>query len=365
MKKLALLTCILSTQAIAGVDYSKCSNPMTGMGLDSDGQVLLAPGQTIKSKSTDGNKESYVINSDYSAFGGTGNNDTKITIERDKQGRVISMKTGGDSLSDKEIEKMKQLQLEWQVSSSVSGADMAFGNYTSLGGIGYPTQQNQTMNTDPMFYVKDDKGNSVYKRLKDLTKKQQNQIGFDEESFKDLKKKARKDKKLVNKIRKSLKKIQDKSEPVFYLGQESQFEIKDNTCYPVEVSTRMYHTADKSIKLNPQFSKEACEEVDKIYAKHKSKIATCDTIARDISKDLNQNYEKLSKVNSSMGGYGLGYPGMGMGMGYGIGGFGSVTGGRLAQLKSSCDMYLGRYNGMFGGSEGQSASESGQQAVKY
>lgn len=363
MKKLAVLSCLISIQAYAGVDYSKCSSPMSGVSFDSDGQVVLGPGQKIKSKSTDGNKETYVINSDYSAFGGTGNNDQKITIERDKQGRVINMITGGDSLTESEIQKLKQTQLEWQVSSTVTGADMAFGNFQSMGGFGHPLMQKTTISMEPMYFVKNKDGNVVYKKLRDLSKDEYKQMGLNAEEFSDLKKKVRSDKRLTNKFRKSLKKIQDKSSPVFYLGQESHFEIKDNTCFPVEVSTRMYHSSDKTIKNIPQFSKEACDEVDKIYAKHKSKIATCDGIASDISKDLQENYKSLSKLNSGIGGYGMGigYPGGGMMGGFGIA---SATSGQLGQLKMSCDMYLLRYNqdAQFGGS---SKSDDGQSAIKY
>jgi hypothetical protein len=180
-----------------------------------------------------------------------------------------------------------------------------------------------------------------------------------EDLYKEMKQKMKRDKKSAAKIEKGLKELSEKSTPVYYLGQEAELEIKDGVCTPKSIATRMYHTKDNSVQTQKTFTKEACEEVEKLHLKHKEKIAKCDENSLEVMKDMGQNYEKLKDLSSSFGGYG----GMGMGGGY-FGGFGySPFGGQQSQLttmKNYCQMMLGgsQFGNGFGFSKAKEADKA-------
>lgn len=126
--------------------------------------------------------------------------------------------------------------------------------------------------------------------------------------------------------------FQDKSTPTFYLGQEAEFDIKDGVCTPKIVSSRFFNSADGAVAKTPIFTKEACEEVSKLYIKHKDKISKCDESNKEVNTDLWQSNDKIKELyNGGMGMYG---------MGYGFGGQSS----QLTMLKGTCDMMVGEFS---------------------
>lgn len=331
---------LMSAVAYAEVDYSRCTGAsgMWGVSLDSEGKLASNPYQKIVNKTTEGKIEKYDIENEYPDYkGGIIKSKTQVTLERDDQGRVVKMQTGGDKLDKKNLEMMKKFQLQGQVSMAM----MSAGSYgTAMG--------------EPTYYVKDKDNKSTFKKLSDLSKEERSQVNISEEAFKEMKQKAKQEKKSASKIEKGLKEIQDKSFPVYYLGQESEFEITDGVCKPKSVSQRMINTKDNSIVKNKVFSKESCEEVQKLYVKHKEQISKCESSNALVAKDLYQEHEKIKDV---MGGqYSMGgYPGGGMGGGYVggmygggmVGGMGGGFGGygpqsnTLTYLKNYCDMMVG------------------------
>lgn len=337
---------LTSLSAVADVDYSRCNFAagFYGMGIDNEGQLQLGIGQKINSKTTEGNTEKYVIETDPSMFGGFENpnigSKLEVSLVKDEQGRVVKVISGGDRLDKKAIENRKKFQIQMQVHTTVSQADFNNGNY-QLGAFGTAPFKG-TMTSEPTYFVTDENGNPSYLKLSQLNQNQRQKIGMSEDIHKALKQKLKRDKKTVAKIEKGLKELSDKSFPVYYLGQETEFDIKDGMCTPSKVSSRMFHTQDKSVHLSPTFTKESCEEVAKLYLKHKEKLSKCDEANNEISQDMFKNLDKIRHVQ--IGGGIVGGIGSGSGIGSGypgayLGGFNSQS--PLGLMKSQCDMMLG------------------------
>lgn len=345
---------LASLSSYADVDYSRCNFAagLYGMRLDNDGQLQLSVGQKINSKSTNGNVEKYVIETDPTVFGGISNstaiNKFEVSLVKDDQGRVVKVVSGGDKLDKKSLENFKKFQLQMQLSGVVSTADFSNGNGSFGGGFGYGMGSygdvpKNTLTQEPMYYVKNENGGASFLKLSQLNQKQRSEIGLSEDVYKAMKQKWKKDKKTVAIIEKGLKKLSEKSTPSYFLGQEAELDIKDGVCSPSKVSTRMFNSKDGSVQLVPTFTKEACEEVAKLHLKHREKLTKCDDANEEISQEIFKNSEKLKNVPVGMGGYG--YPGMGLGYGgYGMGGFGYGSQSQLSMMKSQCDMMLGEFS---------------------
>ena len=365
--KILIASIVLASANVfaADVDYSRCNMAagLYGMRLDNDGQLQLGVGQKINSKTTNGNIEKFVIETDPTVFGGIGNsaaiNKFEVSLVKDDEGRVIKVISGGDKLDKKTMENFKKFQLQMQVGSAVSNADFANGNASFGGGYGgyfggYGDVPKGTLTAEPTYFVKDDNGKQVYLKLSQLNQKQRGDIGLSEDVYKAIKQKFKKDKKTVSKIEKGLSELSAKSSPVYFLGQEAELEIKDGACTPSKVSTRMFHSKDGSVQLVPTFTKEACEEVAKLHLKHKEKLSKCDEANKEVSQDIFLNAEKLKNVPMG-GGYvggaggGLGYPGVGMGGYGGYGPYGYSSPSQLSMMKNQCDMMLGEFSFGMGG----------------
>lgn len=359
---LATLT-LMSFSAFADVDYSKCMTAagLWGTNIDKDGNFTPHSYQKIVNKSSEGKVDRYEIESEFPNYGGTGStkHKTLITLEKDDQGRVVKVQTGGDKMDKKSIETMKKFQLQGQVNMTMMNANIQNGQFGyGLGPFGEMT-----------YAVKDKDAKIAYKKLSELNKEERAQVGMSEELYKEMKQKARLDKKSSAKIEKGLKDLQAKSTPVYYLGQEAELEFKDGVCSPKNVSQRLYHTKDGTVHKNTTFTKEGCEEVQKLFVKHRDSIAKCDQSKLDISKDIYQNHDKIKDIMAGQGtfGYAGGYGGGmvgGMGGGYVAGSGGGYPGGympmgnpfgdygSLTYMKSYCDMMVGEMKFGYGGGFG-------------
>lgn len=230
----------------------------------------------------------------------------EISIERDGNGNVKKVITGPEKLNKKNLERISKSQLDYQVATTVHGADIVFGNSSMGGGFGLPPN---TMVQEPKYYVENNIGEFHYKTLSQLTRFERKNIGLTGDFYKQLKSKAKKDKKNVENIRKGLAKIQEKSKPVQYIGQETEFQVKDGKCIPIKVNQRMLHTENNKVKLNEIFSKEKCLQIAISYQKHQGVINTCDKAVRDIHMDM---YARSLNITSGMQSGG-GMNGMGFG----------------------------------------------------
>jgi len=353
MKSKIIFLCVFSSSlSFAQVDYSKCNNAMGnfyGPKIDNDGKLELGLGEKLVSKETKGNQEIYEIENDGSVYGfgigqaGEKTNKRKVVLTRDSNGNVITFQNGGDSLSKSEIKQMKDQQLQFQMQQAVWGADATFGKSLNSGMqfSGYGTIVNE-----PSYYVIDKEGKSKVKKIKELTKEERKYVGISDELYKNITGNFRKDKKIIKKIEKGLKKIQDDGKSAFYLGDKTEFLIENGKCQPLEKSTRMYREADQKVHENLQVSIDGCLQIESLYNKYQKDITQCN----DSSLKLTDDYFKMQQSGkgselgfTGMGGYG-GYPGLGMGgYGGGYGGFGGFGGihGQLSMQKINCDQFFG------------------------
>ncbi len=301
MKKLLTLSVLtLSISSFAQVDYSACQEMFSSYGIDPEGKITDFQGSELVKKEVKDGVESYVIKG--GGYGGIGmNHDKVIHITRDEKGNIASILKGPQEVSKDHLEKLKETQLNMQVMMAKPGLT---GQY----GMGYGFGSGELNEQNAMGY------------------------NLSKDDLKQLKKNWRKDKKLTRKVKKIIKKMQDSGKGQFHIGSESKFIVKDNKCERIEKSNRFYSEADKKIDSHKLHSKSACEEVAKIYKKHRDELYKCDMAHQAVSKDLYSNISKIKDIQPFMG--------MGMTGGYGMGaGLGSISSnpinGHVAVCKSN------------------------------
>jgi hypothetical protein len=306
--------------------------------LNNDGQLILFPGQKIANKTTEGKVEKYVIETHPQIYGGLYGGlgapgqapyKTEISLLRDEDGRVVKVISGEEKLGKKEIESREKASLQMQIRSILMTGGMA----SPYEGSAFGTLPG----TEPLYQVKDKEGKFSYKKLSELDKEERSQVGLSEDLHKEITQKWRKDKKSIAKIEKGIKNFQVKSKPAIWLGTEAEFDIKDGVCTPKVVSSRFFNSADGSVGKTPIFTKEACEEVSKLYLKHKDKITKCDESNEEVSADLWQRIDKIKEIRP----HGMYLNGMEMGryMSFLFDGRPS----HLSTLKSACDKMVGEF----------------------
>lgn len=366
MKKLLVVSGLMLTGlAGADVDYSRCVMAGSGMygygfSVDNDGNFQASPYQKVKSKSTEGKKETYVLESQ--GFMG-GNTESTIILERDDQGRIIKMSTGGDKVDAKTIKQYKEMM----VNSSL----MSVGGFSGYGyGMGYgyygaynPYSQQGFMTQEPQFFVD---GKMI--PLSKLSKDQAKRAGFDGniEQLQKLKSQWRKDKKAVKKLKDGYTQAFEASALVMPLGNEAEFEIKDGVCLVKNIAYKSYNTKTKEMMKTPGISREACEEVQKVSKKYQTKLAECAQTSNKAQMELWENTKSMQKGGMGVAGFYGGYPG-GYAGGIAGGYVGGVNGGAYSLGDSyQCEMLYGvgpiQMGGGFVG--GYTESKSGDSAAQ-
>jgi len=112
---------------------------------------------------------------------------------------------------------------------------------------------------------------------------------------------------------------------------------------PAKMSSRMFNTKDGSVKLSTTFSKESCEEIEKLHLKHKEKLSKCEESSREINSEFFHNPKLLQSLQMGTG------PGMGMGMNMFGSPYGFSNSNQLSMMKNYCDHMLGAGNLGMGG----------------
>lgn len=320
MKKMILAsTLLVSTQAFADIDYSRCIQAMGighGIVIDNDGKVGPADFMTVKSRSTEGLIETVVLEM---KDGFNKGYETKVTIERDEQGRIVRAGTGGDRPDKKTIEMWSQAY-----------SNPYYGNWNSKV-------------SEPVYNID---GKKV--PLDKVTKEQAKKAGFDGslDEFRKLKAQRRKDKKTLKSMNDVYKKIHAKADYVIPFGTEAEFDIKDGLCLVKNVSSKTYSTKTKEVTKQLTSSREGCEEVQKLYKKYETKLNECSNVQTALNNEYYENFYK--KKLKDQGGMTGGYPG-GIAGGY-VGGYaggyaGGMSGGMVGGYMSPGMGNLGLISG--------------------
>lgn len=360
LRPLLAMLAVFSTSAFADVDYTRCGYAagLYGTTLDNDGQLKLSPNQKLVNKTTEGKVEKYTVETNLSVYGGNyPASKSAITIERDDKGQVVKVILGGDKLDKKSIDSMNKMGLHVQATNAVMPFGLpAYNPYSNVF---------NSVGTEPVYSVKNKQGQLTYKNLTQLTKDERAQVGLSEDLYKEMTQNWKKDKKSMQKIEKGLKHFQDKMKPSYLIGQEAEFDIQDGVCTPRVAKQRFYNTVDGTIGTKAFFSKEACEEVSKLYEKHKEKLAKCDETNMTVSTDMAVANDKIKDLYNTatfgLGSGGLGFSGL-SGSAYGGGMFGGYgTSSQLGFMKINCDAMVGQLNLNSGAPKEQSKSSSSSQ----
>lgn len=320
MKKILVLSSlIISSMAMADVDYSRCmmSAGLYGATIDNDGKFQPSQWQKIKSVKTEGNKETYIFENTGGGYG-LGGSTHEVQIERDAQGRIIKASTGGDKMDPKALKQYKDMMVQFSV-SGIGGYPMG----------GFANQAPDFMTQEPQFYTAEG-----IIPLSKLSKEQAKQVGFEGniENLQKMKSQWRKDKKVVKKIKDGYSKILDKTSLMVPMGQEAEFEVKDGVCLVKNVASKSYNTKTKEVVKTPGVSRETCEKIQNIQKKYEAKLNEC----QDVNMKVSQEYFENKVYGGGM--YGGIVGGMGGGLAGGhMGGYGGMIGANPYQ----CQMLYG------------------------
>ncbi len=387
MKNPLLFTTFLALSSgvmAADIDYSRCGGPLGFSGrFDNDGKLQPASGMSITSQKTEGKTETYVLegtlNNPYGGFGGamagygggamggfgggiglggpyggqTFKSKTEIKIERDDEGRIVKMTSGGDKVDPAYVEQMK-------------------GMYSGLNFSGH---------SEPSVWVNSNNQPHIVPVSK-LTQDQAKEIGYegDWNEIKRLQGQWKKDKKSLGKIQNGYAELLKNAPVSIMLGEQDEFDFQDGACVLKNKGQRFYNSKTKEVSVVQGMSREQCNEVGTLYTKYQRQISDCSSSQQTIMTDLFQNHPDLLR---SVGGYSSFKPttkksgilnpqdqALGSNPGYGL--MGGVIGGyglggdsssMLAGLQGTCQWTYGvqpsnvKYSGSTSGSgSGQSST---------
>lgn len=305
MKKFLVVSALLVSQvSFADIDYSRCSLSsglsITGVHINNDGKLEASDFVKLKGVKTEGKVETHTF--ELSGYGAP-SSEFVVQVERDDQGRVIKASTGGESPSKETI-----------------NAWMKYMNSNHIYGGGYGGGFNHK---EPVYNID---GKSV--PMDKVTKEQAKEAGFGNklDEMRKLKSAKRKDKKTLAKLKEIQSQIHAKANYVIPFGQESEFEIKDGVCMPLNITTKTYSTKTKEVNKELISSKAGCEELQTLYKKYEPKLNECGEITSKLNSEYYENFakKKSSIYNPYMGGM-VG----GMNGGYVTGGYmaGGMVGG--------------------------------------
>lgn len=297
MKKLLVVSALLVSQvSFADIDYSRCSTSsglqITGVHINNDGKLEAGEFVKLKGVKTEGKVETHTF--ELSGYGGVPG-EFVVQIERDEQGRVIKASTGGERPSKEMIDSWIKYMGQGQ------GYGFGYG-----GGFGHK---------EPVYNID---GRNV--PMDKVTKEQAKEAGFGNklDEMRKLKAAKRKDKKTLAKLKEIQSQIHAKANYVIPFGQESEFEIKDGVCMPLNISSKTYSTKTKEVNKELVSSKAGCEELQTLYKKYEPKLNECGEVSHKLNEEYYENFAK-KKSNGHFNPY------MGGGM---VGGY--VTGGYMA-----------------------------------
>lgn len=352
MKKsfLAFLTLASASAFAVEVDYSRCMM-FTGVQLDHEGRVQPTDFQTIKSQRTEGNIERLILESSI----GNQKFPMEVMIQRDAQGRVQKVTTGGERPSNQMIQQYRDMMVNSAVSMAPYAGSGLMGGM--IGGFGQPGFMAQ----EPQYWVRkrnapaaapagsaagsqSGSGNGVivggivggmidsnYEMvpLSRLTAEQAREVGIENvEELRRLRGQWRRDRRTSQRLRSSYRQVVDRSALVIPLGNEVEVDITDGVCLPKSISNRLYNSQSGQVNTFPVSTRENCEKIRNVFRRNERKISECQDVQRAVSQDyfteMGGGMVGGSQSGSSAGSTGGGaYLAGGIAGGYVQGGMGS------------------------------------------
>lgn len=279
MKHLLVLSTLLASSAFAqgvrpSVDYQQCQRAIGFMGpqLNSFGEfdreatgMLPAPDIDTKKTEDGGSRITYT----YKSEGGPWNKGKPIvsvySIEKDKDGNLKKIISGGEKMDSHQVKMHKQMLLESAVYTGVP-----------MGGL----------SNDPVVTVSLSNKGYYFTPLSKLDKGEAKKFGVDMDELRKLRSEKRKDDRVLKKLRDGYTKLFDKAPLMIPNGQEAEVEIKDGACVLNKVATRLYDPKSKETQIGSGVNRERCEGVNKISKKYEKQLQACANTNFQMSQEM-------------------------------------------------------------------------------
>jgi hypothetical protein len=331
MKYVLVLSTMFAASAFAqgvipSVDYQQCQRAIGFMGpqLNSHGEfdkeasgMLPAPDIDTKKLEDGGSRITYT----YKAEGGPWSKGKPVVstyvIEKDKDGNLKKIITGGDKVDNHQIKMHKAMMLEGAVYTGVP-----------MGGL----------TNDPIMTISMNNQGFYQTPLSKMDSSEAKKFGVDMDELRKLRSEKRKDGRVLKKLRDGYTKLFDKAPMMIPNGSEAEVEIKDGSCALQKVSHRVYDPKKKENHVMGAITRERCDAINKISKKYEKEMQACATASNKMSQEF-------FALNNNSGGY----------IGGTVGGAtGGATGGSVGGIQGG---YVG---GGQGGSVGGIAGGYGQ-----
>jgi|GEM_PF-6243785 len=359
MKFLALLALALPLSAWS-VDYSRCNFPFE-VQVDPEGKVTPSLWMEASNISTEGNRTTMTVRPKQQSGGIiVGSNEPKrIVIERDDQGRITSITSGGERPSDATLRQYRQMQSNpygGYVAGSQGGVGLA-GGYG--GGAGYSTGFNIGSVGLGFLVPLRRNGTTEMVKAEQLNDTDLTQIGIRGIKAAELRTGA-KEWSRNGKTQAALRQIQTYAQTNYPfsipVGTSHQYTFVDGACMPDKLSTMSYSSATDRVESQTYYDREDCQHVKTGWERHSAKVNECRAYDNN---QISVEYNRLvadGHIQPTQGGYVGGMVG-GMQGGY-VGG-GIVAGGNGgAESSASGAGFGGGYSPYMGGVWGGSPREN-------
>lgn len=317
MKYVLVFSSILATSAFAQgvlpeVDYQQCQRAVGFLGpqLNSFGEfdkeatgMLPAPDIETKKTENGGTRMTYTYKSENGPWNRGKPFVSTYVIEKDKDGKLTKIISGGDKMSKQQIQTHKQMMIE---SSAYTGVPM--------GGL----------TNDPIMTVSLNNQGFYQTPLSKLDSAEAKKFGVDMDELRKLRSEKRKDNRVMKKLRDGYTKLFDKAPLMIPNGSEAEVEIKDGSCVIHKVSQRVYDPKNKVNQTTSTISRERCDSVNAITKKYEKQLQSC----AQTNMQMNQELFALNNPTGVTGGYVGGMAGGYVGGAVG-GAVGGIQGGAL------------------------------------
>jgi hypothetical protein len=369
MKMLALLALALPLSAWSA-DYSRCNFPFE-VQVDAEGKVTPSPWMEASNIVTEGNRTTMTVKPKQQQSGNIifAGEPKRIVVERDEQGRITSITSGGERPSAKTILQYRQMQN--YPGGYVSGVQGGFGgggislgaNYNAGGfGLGFlvPVRRN---------------GSTEMVKPEQLSDADLQQIGIRNITASQLQNGAKEHARDAR-TQTALRQLQTYSQTNYPfnipVGSSHQYTFVDGACMPDKLSNMSYSSATDRVESQTYYDREDCQHVKTGWERHSSKVEECRAY------DNNQiaiEYNRLvadGHIPEMQGGYVGGMVG-GMQGGYVGGGFGgavnsqgsSTSGGSGSGFGGGYMSYNPYMTSMWGGSPRENLERNYQMCQMY
>ncbi len=342
MKMFALLALALPLSAWS-VDYSRCSFPFE-VQVDPEGAVTPSSWFQASDIRTEGNRTTMTVRPKPQpnfnggvVVVGPQQEPKRIVIERDDQGRIIAMTSGGERPSDATIRQYRQMQNYpggGYVAGSQGGLVGGYGGGINIGsmspslGLGFlvPLRRN---------------GTTEMVKAEELTDSDLTQIGVRGIKATELRAGAQEWSR-SSKTQLALRQIQDYSNNNFPfgipVGVSHQFTFVDGACMPDKISHMTYLSSTDRVESQTIYDREDCQHVKTGWERHIAKMNECraydnNQIAVEYNRLVADGHIQPANQGGLVGGIAGGYVAGGVGGGLGGGtantsgsGYGSDSG---------------------------------------